>query len=183
MFLHVGCVVPGDFLSSYVVRPHLAVSLLCHCHPSLRGLEAVTLFDIHKAVHAGCNGTSTRGSTLRVRRQRCVHARELLPSMCLTVCEESSQRPAWRATMPAVAVEPLMRPTEDTLCPVCRSTWPFMCTENTSGSELIPTRCRLTEAKAHTLTSGQRRGKCRCYLCRTPGENLPCDVYHKVVFI
>jgi len=69
-----------------------------------------------------------------------------IPSTCPMVCEESSQRPVWSATMLAVAVEPLMRPTDDTLCWFCCSTWPFMCTENISGSELIPSRCRLTEA-------------------------------------
>lgn len=83
-----------------------------------------------------------------------------LLSMCLMVCEESSQRPLWRATMVAVVEEPLIRPTDDTLCPLCCSTCPFICTENTSGSELIPTRCRLTEAWAHRLTSGKKGGDC-----------------------
>lgn len=78
--------------------------------------------------------------------------------MCFMVCDESSQRPVWSPTMLAVAVEPLIRPTDDTLWPVCCSTWPFMCTENTSGSELIATRCRLTEAWAHILMSGIRTG-------------------------
>lgn len=80
-----------------------------------------------------------------------------LPLICLIVCEESSHLPVWRATMLAVAEDPLISPTEDTLCPMCRSTCPFICTENTSGSELIPNRCRLTEACAHTLTSEKKR--------------------------
>lgn len=75
-----------------------------------------------------------------------VNVEKHLPSMCLTVCEESSQRPVWTATMLAVMEEPVMSPTDDTLCPACSSTCPFICTENTSGSEFIPTRCTLTGA-------------------------------------
>lgn len=121
-----------------------------------------------------------------------------VPSMCLMVCEESSQRPVWRATMLAVVEEPLIRPTDDILCPVCCSTCPFICTENTSGSELIPNRCRLTEAWAHTLTSGQKRGNCwslgvfYLYLCRTCRmsfhwvyitDNVASIIHHKSVHV
>lgn len=73
--------------------------------------------------------------------------------MCFIICEDSSQRPVWTATMLMVVEEPLIRPTEDILCPFCCSTCPFICTENTSGSELMPTRCRLTGAYVHILTS------------------------------
>lgn len=81
------------------------------------------------------------------------------PSLCLKVWEESSQRPAWGATRLAVAQEPLMSPTDDTLWPLWVRTWPFMWTENTSGSELIPTRWRLTEAWAHRLISWKEKKK------------------------
>jgi hypothetical protein len=44
----------------------------------------------------------------------------------------------------------------DILWPRCCSTWPFMCTENTSCSELMPTRCRLTVLWAQMSTSGEK---------------------------
>lgn len=73
--------------------------------------------------------------------------------------------------MLAVMEEPLMSPTDDTLCPVCSSTCPFICTENTSGSELIPTRCSLTEAYAHMLMSGRKRGN--------SGRDIGCVIIHE----
>ena len=79
-----------------------------------------------------------------------------IPSMCLLVCEDSSQRPGWTALMLPVVAEPLTSPTVDILWSRCCSTWPFMCTENTSCSELMPTRCRLTVLWAQMSTSGEK---------------------------
>lgn len=126
VFMLIRCVVPDDFLGGNVVRPLRTLPSLLQGQMSAGRLEAAALPHINEAVHPSCEGDS-RSSKQRNVGQRCLRLTCVsLPSMCLTVCEEISQRPVWRATMLAVAVELLIRPTEETLCPFCWSTWPFM---------------------------------------------------------
>lgn len=54
--MHVRCIVPDNFLSSYVVFPLRAVSFLFNGHLSPGFFEAVAAFHIHETMHASCNG-------------------------------------------------------------------------------------------------------------------------------
>lgn len=92
-----------------------------------------------------------------------------LPSKCLLMWEERSQRPGKTATISALVAVPLKMPIEDTLCPLCCRTWPLKCTEKSSGSELIPTKCHVILECAHTLRSGEDQEK---YYKRTSSQNL-----------
>lgn len=74
------------------------------------------------------------------------------------MCEERSQRPVLTAVMLALVAVPAIRPTEDTRWSACCRTCPLICTENSSGSELMPTRCRLTEVWAQTVRPGGKGG-------------------------
>lgn len=171
--MHVRCIVPDNFLGSYVVYPLPALSFLFNGHLSSGCFEAITIFYIHKAMHPSWKykhiiflvnlGMFVYKIHPLWMMNLFISVRKHLPSKCLMVCDESIHRPVCRATMLAVAEEPLIRPTEDTLCPDCCSTWPLRCTEKTSGSELIPTRWRLTEAWAQTLTSEKKRKKKHVY--------------------
>lgn len=93
-----------------------------------------------------------RGNNLQCKKKK-----KIWPWTCVLVRDDSSQRPVWTATMPAVAVDPLIRPNEDTLWSLCSSTWPFTCSEKTSGCELMAIRWRLTAALAQTLMSGGKK--------------------------
>lgn len=87
------------------------------------------------------------------------------------------------ATISALVAVPLIMPTEDTLCPLCCRTWPLKCTEKSSGSELIPTKCQVTLECAHTLRSGedQQNQQRNVYKRATNSKNLKRYWYSLIV--